>query len=180
MGETRYLVLILYFLLFSLLGWILDSTYCSIVRKRLVSSGYFRGLPLCSIYGVGGVALLLTVHYLGHWPWLALIIGAVILSAVEYLGGVFCVTVLKERLWDYSHHKLNLQGHIDFLHSFFWLFLTAAFIFVLYPDFIRFNSFLNNVINFPKSVDRAVLILFLTVAVIFTAQRRAKRLKGKK
>ena len=178
MGEINYTVYIIYFLVFSFLGWVIDSAYCSIVEKRLVNSGYFKELPLCPMYGVGGITLLLSIHYFNNFPKpFLLFMGTVLLSLVEYLGGIFCVVVLRERLWDYSNRVLNLQGHVDFLHSFFWFGLTGIFVFVLYPDFIRFNSFLNRMINTSKAVDYVILILFITGAIIMTAKRRSKRLR---
>ncbi len=41
-----------WFLLYSMLGWLLESIYMSFCNKRLTNRGFVRG-PICPIYGVG-------------------------------------------------------------------------------------------------------------------------------
>ena len=180
MREISFTVHIIYFLVFSFLGWIIDSLYCRVIEKKQHTvSGYFKHLPLCPMYGVGGVALLLTIHSYSYLSWYyLLIIGTGLISLIEYLGGVFCVTILKERLWDYSNRKLHFQGHIDFLHSFFWLILTGVFIFYLYPRFISLNNYLNRIFRAFEAYDMIVLILFLLAIAVLTIHTRQKRLKA--
>ena len=49
--------LFLYFILYSFLGWVMETCYCSIVEQRLVARGFLYG-PICPIYG-GGVVLMI-------------------------------------------------------------------------------------------------------------------------
>ena len=47
---------ILLFTIYSLLGWICESTYCSILAKKFVNRGFLNG-PFCPIYGVGALLI---------------------------------------------------------------------------------------------------------------------------
>ena len=46
------------FAFFGLLGWMFESTYCSLVEKRWCNRGFLFG-PVCPIYGAGAVAAIL-------------------------------------------------------------------------------------------------------------------------
>ncbi len=42
-----------YFMIYSFLGWAMESTYVSINAKKWVNRGFING-PFCPIYGTGG------------------------------------------------------------------------------------------------------------------------------
>ena len=48
----------LYLIIYSVVGWVYESTLCSITQRRLVNRGFLNG-PLCPIYGFGAVAVIL-------------------------------------------------------------------------------------------------------------------------
>ena len=56
-----------YFFVYSLLGWVLETIWRSVEDRRFVPSGAF-GFPLCEIYGIGALAILMV---LAIWPDLA-------------------------------------------------------------------------------------------------------------
>jgi len=173
-----YAPYIIYFLFFSMIGWILDSAYSSFDKKRFINSGYFWELPLCPIYGFGGVALILLATYLQRYPFvITIIISALALTLIEYIGGVFCVIVLKERLWDYSHRKWNLHGHIDVFHGICWILLTIIFYFFLYSVIYEFHISMQSTGVISPFTDKLIFFLFCLIALVYTAKRRHTRLK---
>jgi len=122
-----------FFLLASFFGWIIDSLYRSIADRKWVNAGFLVG-PICPIYGFGALLLLLLVQTFTGEP---LIIRALIyflaLSAVEFIGGLFCTHILKVRLWDYSDALFNIMGHVDILHSLYWVLLAFTFESSIWP-----------------------------------------------
>ncbi len=44
------------FLIYSFLGWVLESVYKSLLTRKIVNSGFITG-PFCPIYGFGAVIL---------------------------------------------------------------------------------------------------------------------------
>ena len=47
------------FVIYSFLGWVCETVYCSIGSRKFVNRGFLYG-PLCPVYGVGA---LLAVSY---------------------------------------------------------------------------------------------------------------------
>lgn len=43
---------ILLFFIYSFLGWVCETVYCSIGGRRFVNRGFLNG-PLCPVYGFG-------------------------------------------------------------------------------------------------------------------------------
>lgn len=174
----NFTVIIILFLLFSFIGWILDSVFSTLYTGKVTNSGYFEELPLCPMYGVGGLVLYYMTYTLIPYPWyMTILITGFLLSIVEYIGGWFCVVVLRERLWDYSDKKWNLHGHVDLLHFIFWIGIAAFFYFYLFPRFILLEQFLKNAVHLSMVTDESILFLFCLGAIILTYTRRKKRLQ---
>lgn len=114
------------FFVFSFLGWIIDSAFCSVTSGRWVFSGYFKYVPLCPIYGFGGIALLSSFALLRDIPaWITIGVTTAIVIATEYLGGWLAERLLDEKLWDYSQQRWNIHGYISAWHSFLWLVVVS-------------------------------------------------------
>ncbi len=118
------------FVVFGILGWIADTAYRSVIRKRYFSGTLFPFFA--PIYGFGGVGLVLLYTYVPVHPLVQILLGGALSTLVEYLGGVFCVKVLGRRLWDYSGHRWHYEGHISALHAFYWV-LASALVRVVFP-----------------------------------------------
>ena len=119
------MITILYmFLIFSFVGWLLDSAWCSYHSRRLVFSGVLKPLPICPVYGVGGLAVLVTFRWLATAPLIFTVIGGWLAAVLtEYLAGWLCQIFLGKKLWDYSASRYHLHGHVELLHSLIWLVL---------------------------------------------------------
>lgn len=155
------------FLLFSFLGWLLDSSYRSITEKKLVNAGYFKG-PLCPIYGFGGLALLFIFKYFALLPLFPLfILAGISLVVVEYLGGLFAEYFLHLKLWDYSSSRYHLGGHIDLLHSSYWFFLSFFFYYFIFP----FTRGMERVIFVPEFIELPLLVIFVVAGIGLTIRR---------
>lgn len=74
---------IFYFMIYSVVGWIYETTLCSITDRHFVNRGFLNG-PYCPIYGSGA---LLDVLILGRIenPFLLFILGVLVTCSLEYL-----------------------------------------------------------------------------------------------
>jgi len=163
---------LIYFLVFSFLGWILDFWYTSIKKKKLASSAYLN-IPLCPLYGFGGIALVLLFTYL-ILPWTTLIaISLIMIISIEYIGGVFCEKFLKVRVWNYSFSKINFKGYIDLKHSFYWLITILFFYFFIFPQTI----ILQNLINISQELDIIIFSIFILGFIILIYKRNQRTIK---
>ena len=160
-------IVILEFLIFSFIGGILDLLYNVVTARKWSNTGYFKA-PFCPIYGLGGLVLIFTFKILHSLsPILQILIAAVALVAVEYLGGIFTERVLKLKLWDYSASRFHLHGYIHPLHSFYWLVLAILFYVALFPLTTLFELRL----TIPEYLEFPVLALFVTSALWLTIRK---------
>ena len=109
--------LIWLFLIYSFLGWILETILAATKQRRFVNRGLING-PLCTIYGVAIVILTIFGQEL---PLFWLFLGAMIVATVtEWIGGHMIERFYHERWWDYSNVKWNLDGYICLPASLVW------------------------------------------------------------
>ena len=109
--------LIWLFLIYSFLGWMLETILAATEQRRFVNRGLING-PLCTIYGVAIVILTIFGQEL---PLFWLFLGAMIVATVtEWIGGHMIERFYHERWWDYSDVKWNLDGYICLPASLVW------------------------------------------------------------
>ena len=109
--------LIWLFLIYSFLGWMLETILAATEQRRFVNRGLING-PLCTIYGVAIVILTIFGQEL---PLFWLFLGAMIVATVtEWIGGHMIERFYHERWWDYSNIKWNLDGYICLPASLVW------------------------------------------------------------
>lgn len=109
--------LIWLFLIYSFLGWMLETILAATEQRRFVNRGLING-PLCTIYGVPIVILTIFGQEL---PLFWLFLGAMIVATVtEWISGHMIEWFYHERWWDYSNVKWNLDGYICLPASLVW------------------------------------------------------------
>lgn len=111
------LELLYLFLIYSFLGWVLETTATAVKHRQFANRGLING-PMCVIYGITAVLITVTLSDLsGFW----LFLGSMILaSIIEWSVGHLIERVYHERWWDYSNRKWNLDGYICFSMSLLW------------------------------------------------------------
>lgn len=124
--------LITYFIVYSFLGWLIESIYRSIGEKKLINTGFLTG-PFCPIYGIGAIIMFLFLEDFESKPILLFFIAIVILSAWEYLVGVWLEKVFHTKYWDYSDHKFNIKGRVCLTNSIYWGILGVVFVKFIHP-----------------------------------------------
>lgn len=108
-----------YFVIYAVLGWVVEVCFCSINTGGFVNRGFLNG-PVCPIYGFGMVAVLVCLWPLRHnIP--VLYAGAVLLtSALELVTGWVLKKLFHTSWWDYSNMRFNLGGYICLRFSLVW------------------------------------------------------------
>lgn len=111
--------LIAAFIIYSVLGWFVESVYMSFCNHRLTNRGFAKG-PFCPIYGFGAVIGYLVLNPLsGHYVTLYLT-GAFLATTFEYLVGVMMQKLLGEVWWDYTEKPMNYKGIICLESTIAW------------------------------------------------------------
>lgn len=124
--------LILFFFFYSFAGWVMETCYCSFLERKYVARGFLYG-PICPIYGVGVLLMILFFKPLTGNPVLFYVTAVVVMSAWEYLVGWFLEATTHVKYWDYSHFKYNLNGRICLPISLTWGVLSYIVIFWIHP-----------------------------------------------
>lgn len=171
------MIYLLEFFAFSFFGWVIDSIYCSISTRKIVFSGYFRGVPLCPIYGFGGILLLNNFALLIDQSfWVTIVVSTFLVVLLELIGGWFSEHFLDEKLWDYSGDKFNLGGYISAFHSFLWLIaITILYVLIGHRTHLIFN-WLNSKITMDPHLEVIVLFAILSAAFWLTLHNKKLRL----
>ena len=160
------LKILTYFLIYSFLGWCIESIYKSILEKKLINSGFLFG-PICPIYGFGAIIMYVFLEDISNKPILTFCLGFVVLSIWEYVVGVFLEKVFHTKYWDYSNYKFNLQGRVCLLNSIFWGILGMLFIDVINPIVTSMLYKIDvNLIQYFDIMAYIVLIVDMTVSTI--------------
>lgn len=112
--------LILKFFIYSFAGWLLEGAWQITVCGKFRDKRMLVHLPLCPVYGFGGLAIgSLLGGFRGNYVLLYLI-GAVLASAVELLYYAVNRIIFDIRVWDYSGLGANYEGGICALFSLLW------------------------------------------------------------
>lgn len=105
------------FILYSFLGWIWESVYCTIREKGWQDRGFLFG-PICPIYGI---SVVLSSYILKNIPvlmnpdfplWGIFILCFLVSAIIEYGTSWGLEKRFHARWWDYSDIPLNINGRI--------------------------------------------------------------------
>lgn len=129
-GETVFNYA-LWFFIYSVLGWIVESIYMSFCNKKLTNRGFIHG-PICPIYGFGGTIVHMAVKSLsGHYGYM-FIAGSLLATMFEFITANLMIKIFGFVWWDYTNKPFNYRGIICLESSIAWGFYTIMESLVLY------------------------------------------------
>lgn len=132
MNIENILQFILYIIIYSFFGWILESVLKTIYQKKFVNSGFLNG-PICPIYGFGAIIMELCLSSLRDKPIILFITAFLLLSLWEYIVGYLIEKIFKTKYWDYSNLRFNIQGRVCLKNSIYWGLLGLIFVKCVHP-----------------------------------------------
>lgn len=159
----KFFELLTYFIIYSFLGWTMESVVRSISERKIINTGFLRG-PMCPIYGIGAIIILLFLNELKNSLLLLFLASIIVLSVWEYLVGVMLEKMFHTKYWDYSDHKFNIKGRVCLTNSICWGILGVVFVKYIHP-FIE-GIVINIDINIRYIVVSIITILFLTDMIL--------------
>lgn len=121
--------------------------------------GFLYG-PVCPIYGVGAVVMIVALQKFKKNGYSIFLGGIIVGSIVEYFISWFGEVFLNVRWWDYSGRFLNINGRICLLYSFYWGVIAIYLMKSLNPNIDRMINFFRRKINLKLS---RVLIVAVTI-----------------
>ncbi len=154
----KYLI---YFFLFSFVGWLIESAFYSLINKKLINRGFFM-LPISPIYGFT-MTLILSYLYKENINLVILFFGSAVFSiAVEYFVYALLKMAFKVQFWSYEDYGSKIKRRVYWLIFIFW----SALI-VLYFEFIHssLDGLLTGLI-FNYKVNMISLLPILTTIIV--------------
>ncbi len=151
-----------YFFIYSFFGFVLEVLFANATRSGKRDRKCFLLLPLCPVYGLGAVGILVAARLLGGNPLLLAIVGGGVATGAEYLMGVFYEKALGVSFWDYSNLPVNIGGKVCLPFSVAWGVLALGLVYLVHPVVSTF------VAAIPSALLPATVILTLADGLVST------------
>lgn len=153
--KYNFINILIYFITYSFLGWIMESTFRSICEKKLINTGFLKG-PFCPIYGTGAIIMILFLKKFSNNLILLFFVSIIVFTIWEYIVGILLEKIFHTKYWDYSDNKFNFQGRICLMNSIFWGILGVVFIKYIHP-------FIENVV---QKIDIRILTVIYSIIAL--------------
>lgn len=148
------------FLIYSVLGWLIETIYTTVTSKKFVNRGFLLG-PYCPIYGTGAMCIIFVLKEYKDDLIILFLVSAVLCSIIEYITSYIMEKLFHARWWDYSLYKFNLNGRICLLNSVLFGLLGVLLISFIHPKLNKLISLITN-----NLIGYILLILFIIDTVI--------------
>lgn len=153
--------LLLYFIIYSILGFFIETAFGLAKYGMLESRKSFLYGPFCAIYGVGAFIMIPSLTYFKKNHISLFVGGCIVGSIIEYLVSLIGELILKVKWWDYSELPLNINGRICLLYSVFWGVLGLVLM-------ISINPRIDKIIDFFKAkISNNALKIIILVTIFF-------------
>lgn len=158
------LIFIIYFFIYSLLGYICEVIFCSFGQRRLVNRGFLY-MPICPIYGFGALLVFIFIRPFYDYWYLVFLLGLLLTSILEYFTSYLLESLFKIRLWDYSGKKININGRVCLKNSLLFGIMSIIMLYIIDPFISKIIFKIEDNIKLILSV---ILIVFILIDLIFS------------
>ena len=162
------ITLFLWFILYSFLGWVWETAFCSIRAGHFINRGFLNG-PIIPVYGFGAVFVIIALslsapHIPVHLPYIDIpivfIAGMIICTILEYITAVILESAFHIRWWDYSKQRFNFQGRICLKSALFFGVMSVVIIYIVQPVISNISP------NIPANIENPLALVFLVLITI--------------
>ncbi|MFD2387089.1 putative ABC transporter permease [Enterococcus rivorum] len=142
--------------MYSFIGWLWETIYCSIKAKKFIYRGFLIG-PYCPIYGFGILSVLYFLNPFQNNLFLLYILSAVMVTVLEYITSYALEKLFHASWWDYKDVPLNINGRVAIPVSLFWGIDCVLIVKVIQPKVLILEQFLAN--RFGLALPLLLLVL---------------------
>ena len=154
-----------YFIVYSVLGYIIETIYGMITKGVWESRQSFLYGPFCGIYGLGAVIMIICLHKFPRKFNTLFVGGFIVGSIVEYVVSFVGEMLLGVKWWDYSNMPLNINGRICVYFSVFWGFLGIYLIASLNPKVDKIIDWTKSKFKTYKALKTFVMTVFILLMI---------------
>ena len=138
--ENIFLWLIIY----SVIGWIYESTLCSITERRFVNRGFLIENPI-----------------------LLFVLSAILTCTLEYITSYLMEKLFHARWWDYSNRKFNINGRVCLIGAVVFGTLSLILIKLVHPLVLKMIGMISDTLF--HTIVIALAVIFITDNVVTIA-----------
>lgn len=175
---TRYKLtdLFIYFIIYSFIGWGIESFYFYFSLGHFVKRGFLLS-PLCAVYGIGSLLVIFIAEKVTTQPFLLFLFSSASITVLELITGILLLNVFNRKMWDYSMQPFNISGIICLRNTIIWGILSTLIVYVLHPLFTKIiTSF-----DFrKKNYICYIFSLFLSVDILISVYSSLHGVSGTK
>lgn len=154
------------FFIYSVIGFLFEATY-NLITSNHFSSGIMYG-PWTPIYGIGAI-LTIQIHkfifeksnqnkFVKNLIFFITII--IVLTILEWLGGILLESIFHETLWNYKNYKFHIGKYIALEISLSWALLAFILVYLIKPIVDKIK------LKIPKIITVILIILYVIDSVI--------------
>ncbi|MGG7144309.1 putative ABC transporter permease [Clostridium nigeriense] len=151
------------FILYSIVGYIIEEVYSYIITGRFKNKGFLKG-PYKPMYGIAFTILALLNTYYNFNIFIRLFLYIIVPTTIEFISGYLLLRIFNEKYWDYSDLKYNYRGLITLRFSFYWMILCYFGISYVQPVV---NNFYISLENFFR-VSNLIISIIMAIDFIYT------------
>lgn len=175
LGYSIYELLWLFFI-YGFLGWCVEVAYCGVSNGKFVNRGFLNG-PICPIYGVGAVTVILCLTPIQDNTFVLFIGSAILTSILELITGFALDKIFHARWWDYSDKPFNIGGYICLKFSIYWGLVCIALMRGVHPTVLKFVHIIPDILGIITLIFFAVVFITDIVITVITINKLVKRMK---
>jgi len=171
---------ILYFIIYSIIGWLIEVMSFLVQDKKFVNRGFLIG-PICPIYGYGVILIILIIGT-DKTDLLSMFLKSIfICSILEYSTSFIMEKLFKARWWDYSQRRFNINGRICLETMLPFGIGATIVLYFVHPLVIKLVDMLS---YNPKLIIAMVLLViylvdnFISMAVMNKIKKQIKKQKA--
>lgn len=155
---TEFIRVVLLFFIYSFVGWLWETVYCSIKAKYFVYRGFLVG-PITPIYGFGILGVLYFIEPFQSNLVLLYVLSTALVTILEYLTSFGLEKLFHATWWDYHDVPLNINGRVALPVSLFWGVGCVLIVKVIHPHILILERFLAEHFSFYLPVLLIGLIM---------------------
>ena len=169
---SEFFTFFIYFFIYSVLGWILETLYCRMLDGKWTNRGFLFG-PYCPIYGFGSLLIIAFLSNFIDSPIKVFFLGMIFTSLLEYITSFLLEKIFNAKWWDYSNRKFNINGRICLLNSLEFAALGIILTYLVHPILSSF------VLNIPIELLQLISLALINIMGIDTGSTIATLLNLK-
>ena len=155
------------FFIYSILGFLLESTF-NLIKSKHFTSGILFG-PWTPIYGVGAIITIIISKKIFKKlkttqikeTLITFLLLAITLTITEYISGILIEKIFHITMWNYKKYNLNIGKYISLEMTLIWGILSIILIYIIKPLIDKIQN------KIPKKLT-IILSIFFVIDLIVT------------